>query len=168
MSIPRTSNNYHRPKSTRSNVVLQASSVKSVSSRSKQDLPALNSSGKIPDKLLVEPKLTRFEYYAVLGVWVAAIIVLVSCAWMAYADHSKAIKRRQIVSKDFGQYQTSLYSLEARQRASEDARVLKEQYLASKTLDEKKKTLLELHKRLSTIPYGTLPEDLQQFAQSIY
>lgn len=165
MSVMRTTNNYPLPKSARANSVIQPSPIKSVRGQANLGMVTLKPTGKIPDTLLKKPDHSGLGVAAVMLFLIAAFATLII---LAYSDDVKGLKRPQAVTKDFGQYQTSQFSPEAKLKAAEDIRILKAQYLSSTTPADKKKVLTQLHQRLSTIPYGVLPQDLQQFAETIY
>lgn len=105
------------------------------------------------------------------GVVVVMLCLIAAFSGMiiaAYSSNISGAKRPPAVSKEFGQYQTSQFSPEAKQRDSEDIAALQTRYMNSRTEAERKQVIQELHRRLATIPYGTLSEDQQKFVALFY
>lgn len=147
MSIPRNTANYYLPKSERTGST------------------TIKPSGKIPDHLLVKQETGRFGVVVVMLTIIAAFSAMII---MAYSNNINGSKRPPAVSKESGQYQTSQFSPEAKLRDSQDIAALQKRYMNSPTDAERKQVIQELHRRLATIPYGTLPEDQQKFVALFY
>ena len=73
-----------------------------------------------------------------------------------------------VINEPNGRYETELYSPEARKQAADEITRLKLQYDNAKTEKERRRIALSIHQRVSLIPYGTLPDDLQQFVSTLF